>query len=95
MKRTQIQLPDTLYQQALIVAEHREISMAELVRRGLEYMIAVTPNAAGDSKTWELPRPRALGGQDVFEREAWRAELYLERLTAAEPNAVYPDGDPQ
>jgi hypothetical protein len=37
MKRTQIQVPDALYQQAQVVAEFHEISMAGLVRRGLEY----------------------------------------------------------
>ncbi len=55
MKRTQIQVPDTLYRQAMAVAEHREISMAELVRRGLEYMVSVTPAPDQSGNAWKLP----------------------------------------
>jgi len=35
MTRTQIQLPDALYAQAQRLAEREEMSLAELVRRGL------------------------------------------------------------
>ncbi len=94
MKRTQIQLPDILYQQALAVAEHREISMAELVRRGLEYMISVTPTPQHPEKQWTLPAPHPLGGEDPFQQEQWRIDLHLSRLTAAEPTPDYSSGDP-
>lgn len=44
MTRTQIQLPDELYRRAKELAADREISLAELVRNGLEYMLtALTP----------------------------------------------------
>lgn len=44
MTRTQIQLPDDLYRRAKELAADREISLAELVRNGLEYMLsALTP----------------------------------------------------
>ena len=46
MTRTQIQLPDALYAQAKRLAERQEMSLAELVRRGLEHMIRV--HRAGD-----------------------------------------------
>ena len=61
MTRTQIQLPDALYAQAKRLAERQEMSLAELVRRGLEHMIRV--HKAGDDAApeWRLPNPVALG----------------------------------
>lgn len=59
MTRTQIQLPDDIYKRAKRVAETREISLAELVRRGLEYILSVyAPESAGN---WQPPTPRRLG----------------------------------
>lgn len=48
MIRTQIQLPDELYQRAKLVAQQREISLAEMTRRGLELFLArvVPPGAS-------------------------------------------------
>ena len=57
MIKTQIQLPDHLYEQAKRVARERELSLAEVVRRGVEYITRVyppLPNAQGD---WTLPAP--------------------------------------
>lgn len=59
MTRTQIQLPDDIYKRAKRVAETREISLAELARRGLEYILSVyAPESAGN---WQPPTPRRLG----------------------------------
>ena len=61
MSRTQIQLPDDVYQRARKVCKSREISLAELARRGLEYILSIyapEPGAVGD---WQPPKPRALG----------------------------------
>ena len=59
MRRTQIQLSDDIYKRAKEVAETREISLAELARRGLEYMLSVyAPESAGN---WQPPKPRRLG----------------------------------
>ncbi len=91
MKRTQIQVPDQLYLEALQVADFREISMAELVRRGLEYMVSVTPLPHKKNASWELPEPQALGATDVFSAENWREELHMGRLYAAEPPVEYGD----
>ena len=41
MTRTQIQLPDDVYDRARKVCKSREISLTELVRRGLEYILSV------------------------------------------------------
>ncbi len=44
MVRTQIQLPDDVYQQAKEICKSREISFAELARRGVEYILSVYSN---------------------------------------------------
>ena len=55
MTRTQIQLPDELYRRAKALAADREISLAELVRNGLEYMLdSLTPPESVRGVT-ELP----------------------------------------
>jgi hypothetical protein len=61
MTRTQIQLPDALYARAKSLAERQEMSLAELVRRGLEHMIRVYGVAEGSAPEWQLPEPVALG----------------------------------
>ena len=89
MKRTQIQLPDDLYALAHRVADYKEISLAELVRRGLEYMVAVTPESNGKAGAWSLPVPHPLNAVDPFRHEDWRAALHQERLRVAENRATY------
>jgi hypothetical protein len=41
MKKTQVQIPDHLYYRAKEIAAERELSFAEVVRRGLEYVVRV------------------------------------------------------
>lgn len=41
MIKTQIQLPDALYQELKRVAREREMSLAEVLRRGAEYITQV------------------------------------------------------
>lgn len=60
MVRTQIQLPDNIYRQAKRIAEQHEISLAEVVRRGLEHMIRVHP-VQETAEQWELPPAKHLG----------------------------------
>jgi hypothetical protein len=55
MIRTQIQLPDDLYRRAKRVAKQREISLAEMTRRGLELFLARVAAAAAPSSGWETP----------------------------------------
>ena len=67
MTRTQIQLPDDVYARAKKVAESREISLAELARRGLEYILSVyAPESAGD---WQPPTPRRLGWKGLSDAQ--------------------------
>lgn len=54
MIKTQVQLPDELYRKAKTIAEQREWSLAEVVRRGLEHMALLYPVQEG-SGTWKLP----------------------------------------
>jgi hypothetical protein len=61
MTRTQIQLPDALYAQAKRLADRQEMSLAELVRRGLEHMIRIYRAGSDAGPEWRLPDPVALG----------------------------------
>jgi hypothetical protein len=61
MVRTQIQLPDEVYRQAKRIAAQHEISLAEVVRRGLEHMIRVHPVSAESESAWQLPAAKHLG----------------------------------
>ena len=53
MIKTQVQLPDELYYKAKAIAEQREWSLAEVVRRGIEHMALAYP--VRTSKEWALP----------------------------------------
>ena len=61
MTRTQIQLPDSLYTQAKQIAKQHEISLAELVRRGLEHMLRLYPIDEKPPAGWSLPDALSLG----------------------------------
>ncbi len=71
MMRTQIQLPDSLYREAKRVATEREISFAEVVRRGLEYITRVYPSTEDPKTPWSPPAPRRLG-EFLAPPEDWR-----------------------
>jgi len=65
MTRTQIQLPDDLYRRAKAYSAEREISLAEMTRRGLELFLDRYPEPTGTKKeTWTLPRVHS-GGINV------------------------------
>lgn len=68
MIKTQVQIPDELYRAAKRVAKERELSFAEVMRRGLEYIVTVYPTL--DEAPWELPLVHEGGG----------AEISLERI---------------
>lgn len=71
MVKTQVQLPDDLYREAKRVAREREISLAEVVRRGLEYIVRVYPSVPSAEPEWAPPPPRSLGGFQA-QVEDWR-----------------------
>lgn len=55
MTRTQIQLPDELYRRAKAFSAEREISLAEMTRRGLELFFAQYPGTPLPEEEWEFP----------------------------------------
>ncbi len=89
MQRTQIQLPDHLFEASRALASRKEISLAELVRRGLEYLIATSPEVSASCAPWELPVPHDLQAKDPFEDENWRADIHSDRLRVAESPTAY------
>lgn len=60
MIRTQIQLPDELYRTAKRIAAEQEISLAEVLRRGLEHMERIYPPRPVGGE-WQPPPPTSLG----------------------------------
>jgi len=87
MTRTQIQLPDELYRRAKALAADREISLAELVRNGLEYMLAALtpPNAERGEEA--LPILDTLPAQPDFEYPEWRPDTAWGEAAEAVPAA--------
>ena len=71
MIRTQIQLPNDLYRDAKRLAAEQEITLAEVVRRGLEHMLRLYPAGRAGVEEWRPPKPRALGDFRV-PVERWR-----------------------
>jgi hypothetical protein len=67
MIRTQIQLPDELFARAKKLCASREISLAELARRGIEYTLSIYSTDADSD--WKLPEPRSLGWRCLTDDE--------------------------
>lgn len=61
MVKTQIQIPDHLHREAKRIAREREISFAEVVRRGLEAVVRAYPSLPQERERWRPPAPRDLG----------------------------------
>jgi hypothetical protein len=76
MTRTQIQLPDDTFARAKKLCEAREMSMAELARRGIEYILSVYASEADAKREWQLPKPRNLGWKGLSHAEI-KAEAQL------------------
>jgi len=94
MIRTQVQFPDELYQRLKRLAEERELSLAEVLRRGAEYMLNVYPPVEETAEAWRLPEPRDLGGHDPCADPDWREKLHMapvETLRVAEKKSKWPD----
>jgi len=91
MTRTQILLPDDVYRRARSVAEAKEISVAELARRGLELILEQYPSPEALGKEWELPLVTGMGWRNLSDEEikalAQRTALE-EELEQASRNAL-------
>jgi predicted CopG family antitoxin len=87
MTKTQVQIPDELYREAKRVAREREMSFAEVVRRGLEYITRVYPPLPKRKKgqKWEMPKAVKLGlKKDPFADPDWRAKLWSDAALDAD-----------
>ena len=69
MVRTQIQLPDEVHMRAKRICEAREISFAELARRGIEYILGVYAEGAGHLDDWQPPTPLRLGWKGLSDEQ--------------------------
>lgn len=56
MIRTQVQLPDELYRRAKRFGAEREMSLAEMTRRGLELLLERYPTPGKTDSGWKLPK---------------------------------------
>lgn len=65
MTRTQIQLPEPLFGRLRRIAEVRDISVAEVIRRGMEIYVMSCPESEPLAKPWSLPVLRGSGGHLV------------------------------
>ncbi len=77
MIRTQVQLPEPLYQQVRALAERQDWSLAEAIRRGAELLVNSFPREATAPGTWSLPEALPLG-EFSAPVDSWR-ELAQER----------------
>lgn len=75
MIKTQIQLPDDLYRDLKRLANAKEWSLAETLRRGAELVLARYPSSAPNVAPWTLPAPRRLGGRGLSHTQIHRAAL--------------------
>ncbi len=66
MIKTQVQIPDELYRKAKELAKAKEWSLAEVFRRGLEYMTSVN-QADVVERDWDLPTLSATRFTDGFD----------------------------
>ena len=73
MIKTQVQLPDALYHTAKAIAEQREWSLAEVVRRGIEHMALLYPTRRLTDKEWELPTLSAEKFRSDFDQLDFKA----------------------
>lgn len=77
MTKTQIQLPDPLYRELKRIAGEQDWSLAEVLRRGAEYVVRCYPGRGQDREGWELPAGSDLGSIKVPYQD-WR-ELASDR----------------
>lgn len=69
MIKTQVQIPDSLYQEAKRVAAEYEMSFAEVVRRSLERTLPTYPPRTA---AWHPPQPMSLGMRCSVDDDEWR-----------------------
>lgn len=86
MVRAQIQLPDEVFARAKKLCAAREISLAELARRGIEYILGVYDPGPDGKRDWQPPKPRRLGWKGLNDAEIKEQA----QLGAAELSLLHP-----
>jgi hypothetical protein len=81
MTKTQVSIPDELYEKARAIAKAKEWSLAEVFRRGLEHM-AMVHKAAIAPVEWEFPeialgKGAAMNSRQILEIAQEDAESFL------------------
>ena len=71
MKRTQIQLPNVMYDQLKELARAEETTLAEIIRRAATYLLQTQPTHTNSSSTWAPPIADDLG-EFMSTKEDWR-----------------------
>jgi hypothetical protein len=62
MTRTQIQLPEPLFGKLKRIAQVRDVSVAEIIRRGMEIYVQSCAETEALSPPWTMPVLRGSGG---------------------------------
>lgn len=75
MIRTQIQLPDDLYRELKRLADAREWSLAETVRRAAEQFLARHPHPVPAGSAWQPPVSARVGWRGLTHEEIRDAAL--------------------
>ncbi len=70
MVKTQVQLPNDLYRRAKQFAASRELSLADVIRRGTELLLDVHPcGATPPSAPWVPPQSRDCGWRGLTAKQ--------------------------
>lgn len=75
----QVQLPDELHKRLSDLANEKEWSLAEPIRRASELLVSVYPRAGHSRKPWRLPEPVSLG-KPLIAEEQWAEAMETDRL---------------
>jgi hypothetical protein len=78
MIRMQIQLPEPLLHRLKRIADERDWSFAELVRRGMESYACTFPDASSKPKEWVFPTLRGSGGHLMNVSECQAESMVIE-----------------
>jgi hypothetical protein len=81
MVKTQIQLPEELYGIAKAIAKQRQWSLAEVIRRGVEYMSIVYP-LSPNASDWKLPVLKGDAFKSDFDQLDFRAIAEADEVRA-------------
>jgi hypothetical protein len=80
MVKTQIQLPEELYGIAKAIAKQRQWSLAEVIRRGVEYMSILYP-LSPNASDWKLPVLKGAAFKSNFDELDFRSLAEAEEAT--------------